>query len=70
MPQKIDVLGALQKIGVLDVFHKMTCLLFFEKLARLACLKLTKCFLDVFDQGAIVNYAELSILYQIKDNMN
>ena len=43
---RVRVLGVLQKIGVLGVLHKIACLV---------CLKLMKCFLDVFDQGALVN---------------
>ena len=54
--QKTGVLGVLQKF---DVLNDMTCL---------TCLKLIKCFLDVFDQGALGNCVdsvelELSKLY-------
>ena len=57
--QKTGVLGVLQKFGVLVVLYEMACL---------ACLKLIKCFLDVFDQGALWNCVdsvevELSKLY-------
>ena len=59
MFQKTGVLGVLQKFGVLVVLYEMACL---------ACLKLIKCFLDVFDQGTLWNCVdsvevELSKLY-------
>ena len=49
-PWHVYVLGVLHKNGVLGVLHKM------------ACVKLLKCFLYVFDHGALVNCG----LYWIK----
>ena len=40
---------------VLGVTHEMACLACFKKLACLVCLKLMKCFLDLLEQGALVN---------------
>ena len=52
MFQKTGVLGVLQKFGVLGVLYEMACL---------ACLKLIKCFLDVFDLGALGNCVEVEL---------